>query len=190
MSTCAGIRADGARCRAQAIRESEWCFNHHPNYEDARKQRASKGGKRGGRGRPQAELAALKDRLITLGEDVLAGTIDRSDAAVAGKLWSIAIGAILVALKAKEVEELEARLAELEAALEAHQKERSYGLPGISSGACRRLYAAPWRLSSRRTAPRRSTSTRKRRAEPLSCTSRPPWRQIMAASRARSRQGY
>jgi hypothetical protein len=65
-----------------------------------------------------------------LGEDVLAGTIDRSDAAVAGKLWSIAIGAIRVALKAKEVEELEARLAELEAALEAHQKERSYGYPG------------------------------------------------------------
>jgi hypothetical protein len=130
MSTCAGIRADGARCRALAIRESEWCFNHHPNYEGARKQRASKGGKRGGRGRPQAELAALKDRLITLGEDVLAGTIDRSDAAVAGQLWNIAIGAIRVALKAKETEELEVRLAELEAALEAHQKERSYGYPG------------------------------------------------------------
>jgi hypothetical protein len=130
MSICAGIRADGSRCKAQAIRDSEWCFNHHPNYEGARKRRASKGGKRGGRGRPQAELAALRDRLISLGEDVLEGSIDRSNAAVAGQLWNIAIGAIRVALKAKEVEELEERLAELEAALEARQRERNYGYSG------------------------------------------------------------
>jgi hypothetical protein len=53
--------------------------------------------------------------------------VDRSDAAVAGQLWNIAIGAIRTGLKAKEVEELEERLAELEEALERQKPERSHG---------------------------------------------------------------
>ncbi len=50
MAICSGIRADGGRCRGQAIGDSQWCFSHHPDYESARRRRASKGGKRGGRG--------------------------------------------------------------------------------------------------------------------------------------------
>src|SRR3712207_7801971 len=46
------------------------CFSHHPDYEAARRRRASKGGKRGGRGRPQAELANIKQRLSDLADDV------------------------------------------------------------------------------------------------------------------------
>ena len=61
MSVCSGIRADGRRCQAQAMRNSEWCINHHPDRGEARRRRASKGGKRGGRGRPIAELGALRD---------------------------------------------------------------------------------------------------------------------------------
>lgn len=68
MSLCSGIRADGSRCRAQAITGSEWCFNHHPDYEEARRRRASKGGKRGGRGRPSVELARLQVRFEELAE--------------------------------------------------------------------------------------------------------------------------
>src|ERR671921_1076857 len=123
MALCAGIKADGGRCGAQAMRSEEWCFNHHPEYENARQQRASRGGKRGGRGRPQSDLANLKDRLITLGEDVLRGDVDRAEAAVAGQLWNIAIAAIRTGLKAKEVEELEVRLEELEAVLDRKRQE-------------------------------------------------------------------
>src|ERR671916_3136009 len=47
MALCSGIRADGGRCQAQAIAGSQWCFNHHPDYEAARRRRASKGGRRG-----------------------------------------------------------------------------------------------------------------------------------------------
>jgi hypothetical protein len=97
---CAGIKGDGGQCGAQAIRSEEWCFNH-PDYEKARRRRASRGGKRGGRRRPQADLSALKDKLIALGEDVLEGSVDRANAAVAGQLWNIAIRAIRTGLKAK-----------------------------------------------------------------------------------------
>jgi hypothetical protein len=60
----------------------------------------------------------LKDRLISLGEDVLEGRVDRAAAATAGHLWNVAIGAIRTALKAKEVEELEAKIERLEEAIE------------------------------------------------------------------------
>ena len=68
MARCSGIRADGGRCGAQAIRSSEYCVNHHPDYEEARRRRNSKGGKRGGRGRPQVELANIKQRLSDLAD--------------------------------------------------------------------------------------------------------------------------
>ena len=77
MSRCAGIRVDGGRCKAEAMPEAEWCWNHHPDYEQARRRRASKGGKRGGRGRPQAELSDIKARLTDLADDVLAGEVIR-----------------------------------------------------------------------------------------------------------------
>lgn len=64
MAPCSGIRADGGRCRAQAMRNSEWCIGHDPNQAEAR--RASKGGKRGGRGRPTSELVRLGARSSTV----------------------------------------------------------------------------------------------------------------------------
>lgn len=127
MPLCSGIKADGGRCRAQAIRDSEWCFNHHPDYEQQRRQRASKGGKRGGRGRPQVELADLKARLSTLADDVLEGKVDRGDAAVAGQLLNTVIRAVSVELKVREQQDLLERLEELEGALERQKGERRWG---------------------------------------------------------------
>ncbi len=63
------------------------------------------------------ELSDIKHRLEDLAEDVLAGRKDRQDAAVAGQLYNYAIRAVTVGLKAKEVEEIEGRLEELEALL-------------------------------------------------------------------------
>src|SRR5918997_4389368 len=118
MAGCSGITGTGARCRAIAISGSDYCHAHHPDRAEARRRSARKGGQRGGRGRPQADLNALKDRLIALGEDVLEGRVDRAAAATAGHLWNVAIGAIRTALKAKEVEELEAKIERLEEAIE------------------------------------------------------------------------
>src|SRR3712207_5532753 len=118
MALCSGIRADGGRCRAQAISDSQWCFNHHPDYETARRRRASKGGKRGGRGRPVAELAALRAENADIRERLLEGKLRPGVAAVAVQSINADIRAMSAALKAREQEELEARLGELERVLE------------------------------------------------------------------------
>jgi hypothetical protein len=127
MARCSGIRADGGRCGAQAIRSSEYCVSHHPDYEDTRRRRNSKGGRRGGRGRPSAELATLKERLTTLAAEVLAGEVDRADAAVAGQLLNTVIRAVSVELKAREQLELVERLEVLEETLARNKENRWYG---------------------------------------------------------------
>ena len=118
MSQCTSITRGGERCKGVAIDSSGLCYAHSPNHANARKRAARKGGQRGGRGRPQADLNALKDRLISLGEDVLEGRVDRQGAATAGHLWNVAIGAIRTALKAKEVQELDDKIERLEEAIE------------------------------------------------------------------------
>ncbi len=126
MGLCSGIRADGGRCRAQAMSASEWCVGHDPNQAEARRRRASKGGKRGGRGRPTTELARLRDRFEELADKVLAGEVERADGAVAGQLLSGARACVRDGLAAREQEELVARMEDLETLLE-RQDGRSYG---------------------------------------------------------------
>jgi hypothetical protein len=131
MSQCTSITRGGQRCKGVAIEASGLCYSHSPSHADARKRAARKGGQRGGRGRPTTELASIKDRLERLAEDVLAGRIDRSDAAVAGQLLNYALRAVSVGLKAREQEELEARLTEIEEALEKQRGGIStYGSTG------------------------------------------------------------
>src|SRR5215203_1640496 len=119
MSTCSGIRADGGRCGAQAIREKEFCIAHHPDYADARRRRNSKGGKRGGRGRPTSELSRLGARFEELAEQVLSGEVERGVGAVVGQLLNGARACVRDGLAAKEQEELIARLEALEQGLES-----------------------------------------------------------------------
>ena len=121
MALCSGIRADGGRCRAQAMRNSEWCIGHHPDQADARRRRASKGGKRGGRGRPTSELARLQGRFEELADRVLAGDVDRAAGAVAGQLLNGARACVRDGLTAREQEELVERLEELEATLQGRK---------------------------------------------------------------------
>jgi len=123
MALCSGIKTDGGRCRAQAMRGSEWCIGHDPEKADARRRRASKGGKRGGRGRPQTELAGIKVRLSDLAEAVLAGEVDRANAAVAGQLLNTVIRAVGVELKVREQQDLVERLEELEEIIERQNKK-------------------------------------------------------------------
>jgi hypothetical protein len=127
MALCGGTRADGGRCRAQATRDSEWCLGHDPAKGDARRRRASRGGKRGGRGRPTTELARLRDRFETLADDVLTGRIERADGAVAGQLLNGARSCVRDGLAAREQEELVGRLEALEAGLEQRPEQRNGG---------------------------------------------------------------
>jgi hypothetical protein len=121
MALCAGIKADGGRCGAQAMRNSQWCINHDPDKVEARRRRASKGGKRGGRGRPQAELAEVKSILRSLADDVIKGTTDRQAAAVAGQLLNTVIRAIGMEMRVREVEELAREVEELREMVELNK---------------------------------------------------------------------
>ena len=117
MSICSGIRADGGRCQAQAMRNSQWCINHDPEQAELRRRRASKGGKRGGRGRPIAELASLRDENADIRRRLLEGELLPNVAAVAVQSINTDIRAVGAAIKAREQEELLERLTSLEEAL-------------------------------------------------------------------------
>ena len=122
MSVCSGIRADGGRCKAQAMRNSEWCINHHPDYEQERRRRASKGGKRGGRGRPSVELASLREENADIRRRLLEGELLPNVAAVAVQSINTDIRALGAALKAREQEELLERLEALEQSREGGRR--------------------------------------------------------------------
>ena len=127
MASCSGIRADGGRCKGQAISNSQYCFSHSPDHAEERKQRASRGGKRGGRGRPQVELSDIKDRLREMVQDVRAKRMDRADAAVCGQLYNTLIRALSVEMKARELEELSREVEELRDLLEARKGSSAWG---------------------------------------------------------------
>jgi hypothetical protein len=114
MSRCAGITATGDRCKAEAMPEAQWCWNHHPDYEQARRRRASKGGKHGGRGRPQRETEAIKALLEDLTELVIAGELPTGRAAVANQLINTRVRVLEVSRRFEAQAELEERLAMLE----------------------------------------------------------------------------
>jgi len=109
------------------MRNSGWCINHHPDYEQARRRRASKGGKRGGRGRPIAELASLRDENADIRRRLLEGELLPNVAAVAVPSRNTDIRAVGASLKAREQEEIAERLQALEEALEQRKGERRYG---------------------------------------------------------------
>ena len=127
MSLCAGIRADGGRCGAQAIHGSTFCIGHDPEQADARTRRASKGGKRGGRGRPSSELQRLQHRFEELADQVLRGEVERGIGAVVGQLLNGARACFRDTLSAREQEELVARLEEIEEALAMRKGNDKWG---------------------------------------------------------------
>jgi hypothetical protein len=97
---------------------SSYCYVHHPDHAEERRRHGSKGGKRGGRGRPTSELARLASRFEELADKVLAGEVERGIGAVAGQLLNGARACVRDGLTAREQEELIARLEALEEASE------------------------------------------------------------------------
>ena len=127
MARCAAIKANGERCKVDAIPDAERCWSHHPDHQQARQRRASRAGRRGGRGRPAVELATLKEKLTTLADDVLEGRVDKGNAAVASQVLNTVIRAIGMELKVREVEDLGRQVEELRVMVEAGKERRRYG---------------------------------------------------------------
>ena len=126
MAKCAGITQAGTACKGIPI-DGQWCYVHHPDRTAERRRYGSKGGRRGGRGRPSAELARLQRRFEELADAVLSGEIERGVGGVAGQLLNGARACVRDALAAREAEELEARLEQLEEALGHEGGSRSWG---------------------------------------------------------------
>ena len=123
MARCAGIKRDGGRCEAVVTAQQTYCYHHDPATAQKRKQVAAKGGK----SKPNRELAVIKARLSDLADGVLEGRVDRGDAAVAGQLLNTVIRAVGVELKVREQQDLIERMEELEALLEQQKGDRRYG---------------------------------------------------------------
>jgi hypothetical protein len=122
MAQCSTIKANGERCRGIPIHGSQWCPAHHPDHADARREHGRKGGRRGGRGRPVAELNALRAENADLRDRLLEGELEPRIVAVCIQSLNCDARLIETLLKAKEQEELIARLEALEGALEASKK--------------------------------------------------------------------
>jgi hypothetical protein len=124
---CTAIKPTGDRCKVRAIEGSEWCWNHNPAHAEERRRHGQRGGKRGGRGRPSVELATLKEKLTTLADDVLEGSVDRGNAAVASQVLNTVIRAIGMEMRVREVEDLGRQVEELREMVEARKESRRYG---------------------------------------------------------------
>jgi hypothetical protein len=123
---CAAITGSGSKCKASAMEGSTWCYNHDPTRQAERKANASKGGKRGGRGRPLTELAALRGELSDLREKLLEGELEPRVVGVATQSINVDARLIDLTLKAKEQMELEQRLEEIEQALAVRKRGYTY----------------------------------------------------------------
>jgi hypothetical protein len=127
LSRCAAIKPSGERCKVSAMAGSEWCWNHDPAHAEERRRHGARGGKRGGRGRPQADLANIKSRLSDLADDVLEERVDKGVAAVASQVLNVYLRAVSVELKAREQLELIERLEALEEALKSQRGGNRWG---------------------------------------------------------------
>jgi hypothetical protein len=117
MTKCSGITQAGTACKGIPIDDSQWCYVHHPDHAEERRRHGSKGGKRGGRGRPIAELGSLRDENADIRRRLLKGELQPNVAAVAVQSINTDIRAVGATLKAREQEELIERLELLEEGL-------------------------------------------------------------------------
>src|SRR5215212_9195980 len=111
MKQCPSITANGLRC-SRLIKDSEsYCYAHDPVRAAERKAHASNAAKAKN---SQSELVSVRQRLRELGEDVLAGKVDKSKASITAQVWGVFLKAVEQERKQKEVQEFEERLAKLE----------------------------------------------------------------------------
>ena len=123
MTKCTAITRGGSRCKGIAIDSSGYCHAHHPDRAEQRSRAARKGGVRGGRGRPGADLTDLKRDVRKVIDDVLVGNVPQGLGAVALQGYNTLLRAAKVELDIREQTEIIERMEELESMFE-RQKEK------------------------------------------------------------------
>ena len=127
MPVCSGITRAGATCKGTPIEGSQWCYVHHPDHDQERRRHGARGGKRGGRGRPVTDLAALRTENADIRERLLDGGLAPNVAAVAVQSLNTDARLIVAAVKARETEEIAREVEELRAILESRKDSRRWG---------------------------------------------------------------
>ncbi len=114
MNRCLGTKRDKSPCTVTVEPPQNYCWWHDPANAEVRKQAASKGGKRAGKGRPQQELKDIKERITALADAVENGQMKTGVGAVVNQILNTYLRAITVELQIREQEELITRLEALE----------------------------------------------------------------------------
>ena len=120
MPLCQGTKRDGTPCTISVIGTERYCWHHSPERAQERHLAAQ----RAGRARPSSELQGVKGQLQELVSQVRAGELDHKVAAVCGQLLNYLVRTVLAEVEVRESQEFEARLEEVEAAIEAQKSQR------------------------------------------------------------------
>lgn len=116
MPLCQATTQSGRPCDDPALPGSQWCYNHAPDKADARIERARKGARTAGKGRPKivsTETQHIKARIAVLIRKVLDGSLPSGRVAVACQLINTALRA--VEIERRELEANDKRLTREEA---------------------------------------------------------------------------
>ena len=109
---CRANKRDGTPCRGSATGPHGLCWAHAPEHAEQRRRGASRGGKaKGG-----ALTRRLHELLEELTDRVIDGELETSRGAVANQLVGTRIRLLEYERRLREPEELEERIAALEAA--------------------------------------------------------------------------
>jgi hypothetical protein len=107
---CRATKRDGSPCTLPSNGSSGLCWAHDPKNAERRRR----GQSRGGRTKPIRELVEAKAAILTTIEDVRTGALNKSVGAVMFQGYGTLIRVIEQERKAKETEDLEARIEALE----------------------------------------------------------------------------
>ncbi len=120
---CPATKRNGDRCSGSVPEDKYHCWFHDPANSDKRRRAASRGGK-GNRSKVSKDLHNLLEDLT---EQVVSGALEPYRASVAGGLVGVRLRVLEYERKLREVEEIDTRLEELEAALEKQKGRAAYG---------------------------------------------------------------
>ena len=110
---CQAKTKAGKACRAESLRDGEYCFAHEPTLAGRRARWRSEGGKRSGKKALLAEAARVqtpeqvKDLLARTVEGLENGDVDPRTANAVGYLCNLLLKAIRETDTARRLEELE-----------------------------------------------------------------------------------
>jgi len=125
MPRCPGKKGDGSPCERIVGSSLEYCYAHDPAFAEDRKRAASEAARSPAKCRSTSEIREIKGRLKDLYAAVLEGRVERAAAAVANQIANTQLRAIELERRARDQEELEGRLDEVEDLLERAERSRT-----------------------------------------------------------------